>query len=288
MAATVHPTALVAPGVQLGEGTNIGPYAMIGRGSVLGEGSCLGAFACVGEECSLGAGLRMAERSSVGDHVVLGPGVELGVGALVEGPSQLGSYCQVFPGAVIGAAPQDRSFAGEPTELQVGERVIFREQVTVHRGTKKGGSITRVGSHCLLMVGVHVAHDCRIGDHVQLANLTTLGGHVVLGDHVVSGGHVAIAPFVTIGRGTFLAGGSMVEGNLPPFVIAGGDRARVRVPNRVGLARCGVPDASKKAVLAAFRALYSSRRTWLEGLAEAERRGAADPYVAELLSALRG
>jgi UDP-N-acetylglucosamine acyltransferase len=149
MPVRVHPTAVVEPGAELCEGVEVGPLCVVGAG------------------------------------VVLGAGTRLVAHATVLGPARVGRGCCVYPYATLGAAPQDRSYGGEPTVLEVGDDTTCREQVTVHRGTVKGGGTTRVGSRCLLMVGVHVAHDCVVGDDVVLTNLATLGGHVVLDRHVV-------------------------------------------------------------------------------------------------------
>lgn len=247
----VHPTAVVDPGAVLAGDVRIGPLCYVGEGVELGEGT------------------------------------ELIAQATVLGPARLGANNRVFPGAVLGAPPQDRTYQGEPTRLEVGDENLFREQVTVHRGTTKGDGTTRVGSRCLFMVGAHVAHDCAIGDNVVLVNLATLGGHVRIGDGAVVGGHAAIAPFVHVGRMCFLAGGAMVEDSVPPFVIVSGDRARVRAVNRVGLSRNGVPDASKRAIERAFRMLYRSGQPRALALAAAGPELAADPYVAELIAFLR-
>src|SRR5204863_8003879 len=130
----------------------------------------------------------------VGAGVVLGEGTELVAQATVLGPARIGQRNRVYPHATLGAAPQDRSYRGEPTGLVVGDDNEFRELTTVHRGTAKGGGSTRIGSGCLFMVGSHVAHDCVVADGVTLANATTLGGHVVVDARVVTGGHVAVAP----------------------------------------------------------------------------------------------
>jgi UDP-N-acetylglucosamine acyltransferase len=159
---------------------------------------------------------------------------------------------------VIGAAPQDRSYDGEATELRIGDGNEFREQVTVHRGTARGGAVTVIGSQCLLMVGAHVAHDCVVGDRVTLANGTSLGGHVRVEDRVTCGGHVAVAPFVTLGFACFVAGGAMVESDVAPFTMAAGDRARPRGLNRVGLRRAEVPASSCRLLIRAYRRLYAS------------------------------
>jgi UDP-N-acetylglucosamine acyltransferase len=150
----------------------------------------------------------------------------------------------------------------------------------------KGGGLTRIGSGSLFMVGVHVAHDCVLGDRLELANGTLLGGHVVLGDRVVAGGGVAVGPFVRVGAMAFLAAGAMVERDVPPFVIAAGDRARVRALNTVGLARGGVPEASRVALELAFRAVFRGEGT--RAAAAAALAGDADPYVRELAAFVAG
>ena len=245
--AMVHPSAVVEPGAHLGDGVVVGPLCYVGAG------------------------------------VELGAGTELVAQATVLGPCRLGQGNRVYPHATLGAPPQDRSWAGEPTELVVGDRNIFRESVTVHRGTAKGGGTTRIGCDCLVMVGAHVAHDCVIADGVTLTNYTSLGGHVTVGERAVIGGHVAVAPFVRVGELSFAAGGSMIERDVPPYVIVAGDRARVRALNRVGLSRAQVPEASQAALERAFRALWRSG----EPIAVAARSlSAEDPYVWRLIDFL--
>lgn len=229
----------------------------------------------------------------IGPLCVVGPGVHLGRGtrlianAVVLGPCSLGPGNVVHPGAVLGGEPQDRSYHDEPTTLAVGEGNVFREHVTVNRGTTKDRGETRIGSHGLFLAGSHVAHDCQVGDHVTLTNGTLLGGHVVIEDHVVTGGHVAVAPFVRLGEACFLAGGAMVERDVPPFVIAAGDRARVRALNRVGLLRCGVPEASVEALEKAFRQIFRAELPRATAASKLESDAiATDPYVRKLLKAL--
>jgi UDP-N-acetylglucosamine acyltransferase len=247
-APSIHPTALVAPDVELKGGVAVGPFAVIEPGVVVGEGTRVDAHAIVR------SGTRMGARNVV------------------------------HPFAVIGGDPQERTYAGEPTRLEIGDGNVFREHVTVHRGSVKGGGLTRIGNGSLFMAGVHVAHDCVLGDRLELANGTLLGGHVVVGDFVVAGGDVAVGPFVQIGPRAFLAAGAMVERDVPPFVIAAGDRARVRALNRVGLERSGVPEASRAALERAFRAIFRG---------EAPRAAAAaalvddpDPFVRVLAAAV--
>ncbi len=246
----IHPTAVVDPGAVLADGVRVGPFCYVAA------------------------------------DVELGAKTELIAQATVLGPARLGANNRVYPGAVLGAPPQDRTYQGEPTRLEVGDDNLFREQVTVHRGTTKGDGTTRIGSRCLIMVGSHVAHDCVIDDDVVLVNLATLGGHVRVGAGAVVGGHAAIAPFVHLGRMCFLAGGAMVEDSVPPFVIVSGDRARVRALNRVGLQRNGVPESSTRALERAFRMLYRSGQPRALALAAARAELDDDPYVAELFAFL--
>jgi UDP-N-acetylglucosamine acyltransferase len=217
---TVHPLALVAPGADLGEGVVVGPFAVVEAGAAVGEGTRLDAH------------------------------------AVVRSGTRLGARNVVHPFAVLGGDPQERTYAGEATLLEIGDGNTFREHVTVHRGSVKGGGVTRLGSGSLFMAGVHVAHDCVLGDRLELANAVLLGGHVSLGDGVVIGGAAAVGPFLRVGERAFVAAGAMVEHDVPPFVIAAGDRARVRALNRVGLSRAGIPAPSRAALDRAFRAIF--------------------------------
>jgi UDP-N-acetylglucosamine acyltransferase len=246
----------------------IHPSAVVEMGAVLADGVEVGPFCWVGPDVELGEGTQLLAH------------------ATLFGPTRIGRRCRIYPGATLGAPPQDRSFAGEPTALVIGDDNTFREQVTVHRGTSRGGGLTKIGSRCLLMVGAHVAHDCRLDDDVVLTNLTTLGGHVCVQRHVVCGGHVAVAPFVSLGQGSFVAGGARVERNVPPFVIAAGDRARVRALNRVGVERMGIPESSRSALKGAYRAIWASGSPLQRGIAVARAQFGHDPYVAQLVEFL--
>jgi UDP-N-acetylglucosamine acyltransferase len=248
----IHPTAVVEPGAELAVGVAVGPL------------------------CYVGAGARIDE------------GTELVAQATVLGPSHIGRNNRVFPHATLGAAPQDKSYSGESTTLVVGDDNQFREGVTVHRGTIKGGGVTRIGSGCLFMALAHVAHDCVVEDGVTLTTGTTLGGHVVVGARAVLGGHVAVAPFVRLGELCFAAGGAMIERDVPPFVIVAGDRARVRGLNRVGLERAGVPEASQVALKAAYRCIFSRSAVRTEAAKRAEAEWGTDPYVRRLIDFLAG
>jgi UDP-N-acetylglucosamine acyltransferase len=179
----------------------------------------------------------------------------------------------VFPQAVLGTPPQDLKYQGERTTLEIGKRNIFREMVTAHPGTANGGGRTVIGDHNLLLIGVHVAHDCRIGNRCVIANYVQFAGHVQLEDHVNMGGHSSVHHFVTIGRHAFVGGATRVSADVPPFMIvvaARGSRAEVRMVNGVGLQRCGYSQDDIGALKDAYVKLFS-RRARLSGLGISER-----------------
>ena len=248
----VHPTAVVDPRAVLAPDVRVGPYAV------------------------------------VDGPVTLGAGCVLHAHAVVMGQTTLGPGNHVFPGAVLGAPPQDLKFSGELTRLEVGEGNQFREHVTVHPGTKKGGGITRVGSHGLFMVGSHVAHDCQVGDHVVLANHVLLAGHIRVGDRAILNGAAACHHFTTIGRLAYVGGLTRITQDIHPFTIVEGHPARVRGANVVGMQRSGIPAASVERVReAVFSVLISDRESAAEALARVEREHADDALVQELVASVR-
>lgn len=241
----VHPTAIVDPRAELGCNVTIGPYAVVGAGVMLGD------------ECELAA------------HVVL------------DGPTRIGARNRFHPFAVVGSAAQHKRPQTKVSRLVMGDDNVVREHVTIHRGTE--GHETRIGSSNLFMVGVHVAHDVAVGSHCTLANGVQLAGHVTVEDHVTMGGLAAIGQFVRVGESAFVAGGAMVEHDIPPFMIAQGDRARVRALNKVGLARRGVPAESMKALAVAFRVLYKRGLPRATAVEDVMRDPALrDPFVERL------
>ncbi|MBX3183231.1 MAG: acyl-ACP--UDP-N-acetylglucosamine O-acyltransferase [Polyangiaceae bacterium] len=245
----VHPQAVVESGAELAEGVRVGPF------------------------CYVEAGAKLGPRCELVSHVVVRRGVSLG-------PDN-----QLYPFAVLGGPPQDRSYAGEACSVVVGAGNVFRESTTVHAGTAKGDAVTRVGDGGLFMVGAHVAHDCQVGDRVILTNYVSLGGHVVVEEGAVLGGHVAVAPFCRVGSLSFTAGGSMIERDVPPFVTAAGDRARVRGVNRVGLRRAAVPEPSVRALIRAERQLFHGAEP-LQVAAKRLAQETSDPYVARLVESV--
>ncbi len=244
----IHATAIVDPGADVAGDADVGPFSIVGPGVVLGPGARL-----------LG-------------HVVL------------EGPTRIGARVAIHPFSAVGGAPQDRSYAGEPTVLEIGDDTIVREHVTIHRGTRKDRGVTRVGARVLIMGGTHVAHDVEIGDDCTIANGALLAGHVALEEGVVLGGGAALAPFVRVGALAFVAAGARVEHDVPPFHVVQGDRARVRTLNEVGLERRAVPASSRAALARAHRALYRSGRPITEAAAAIDD---PDPYVRRLVEFVR-
>lgn len=222
----VHATAIVDPRARLGADVEIGAYAFVGPDVELGDGCC------------------------VHHH------------ATVDGHTRLGAGCQVFPGAAIGTPPQDRKYRGAPTRLLIGQRNIFREMVTVHPGTEAGGGVTSIGDGNLFLIGVHIAHDCKVGSQCIIANYTQLAGHVCLEDHVNMGGMSALHHFVTVGRHAFIGGMTRVTSDVPPFMIvvaARGTRPEIRMVNGVGLQRCGFAAEDITSLRRAYMQLYSRR-----------------------------
>ena len=222
MAGNIHPTAQVAPQAELGEGVVVGAYAVIGPGVEVGA------------------------NTRIGPHVV------------IEGPTRIGAENVIFQFASVGSAPQDKKYKGEPTRLEIGDRNVIRECVTLNRGTVQDQGLTSIGSDNLFMAYVHVAHDCHIGNHCVLANNATLGGHVCLADWVIMGGLSAIHQFCKVGAHAFVANNAAVTRDVPPYVMAVGQPAAAHSVNSEGLKRRGFTPEQVRNIRSAFRVLYRS------------------------------
>jgi UDP-N-acetylglucosamine acyltransferase len=249
-AAQVHATAIVHPGAQLAAGVSIGAYSLIGEHVVLGEGTW------------------------VGPHVV------------IEGHTRLGRNNRIYQFASIGAAPQDKKYAGEPTRVDIGDGNTIREGVTINRGTTDDGGLTSVGNDNWVMGSVHIAHDCHVGSRTIMANYTGLAGHVRIGDWAILGGATVVHQFVNIGAHSFTSMGTYLAQDLPPYVMAAGNTAKPFGINNEGLRRRGFTPAAIASIKQAYRALYRSGL----GLEDAKRRlaelAAAAPEVRVLLEFL--
>lgn len=240
---SIHPSAVIHPTATIGKDVEIGPYAIIG------------------------------EETRIGDHC------RIHAHAVIE-HTTLGEECQVFPQSCLGLPPQHLRYAGEKTRLEVGRRSVFREGVSAHRGTAFDQGVTTIGENCFLMGFSHVAHDCRIGNNVTMANGSVLAGHVTVGDNVFVSGLVAVHQFVRLGRGAMISGGAMVVQDVAPFCIAQGDRATLRGLNAVGMRRAGVTRASMRLIKEAYRVVFASGMGLDEALSQPELT-ADDPLVQE-------
>ncbi len=209
--------------------------------------------AVIGDDVSIGP------FCSIGPNVTIGQGTVLDNNVSISGHAIIGRENRLFPGVVIGAEPQDVSYKGSPTQVIIGDHNVFRECVTVNRGTEKEDGITSVGSNCYFMACSHVAHDCKVGDYVHTANNCLLGGHVHVGDHVNLSGSVAIHHFSTIGSYAFVGGLSRVVQDIPPYLIAEGSPARARAINIVALKRNGFQTDEIKALKNAYKLIFRQK-----------------------------
>jgi UDP-N-acetylglucosamine acyltransferase len=220
----------------------IHPTAVIHRSAKVPASCTVGPYCVVGDQVELG------ERCELLSHVVMG------------GPMRMGSDNRVFPFASVGLEPQDISFAGEPTRLEIGDHNIIREFVTIHRGTAKGGGLTSVGNHTLIMAYVHIAHDCVVGDHVIMANAATLAGHVVVEEWAVVGALCPVHQFVRIGTHAYIGGGTTITQDVLPFSKTSAARNnRAYGINAVGLQRRGFAPERIAKIQRAYRVLLASK-----------------------------
>jgi len=219
----IHATAIIDSAARLDDDVEVGPYSVIGAGVEIGSGSV------------------------VGSHVV------------IMGPCRIGRDNHIFAFASVGEAPQDMKYNGEPTSLEIGDRNVIREYVTLNRGTVGGNDKTVIGSDNLFMAYSHIAHDCIIGNHCIFANGASLAGHVEVGDYATLGGFVLVHQFSTIGTQSFCGMATVISTDVPPFSTAAGNRARVVGINKVGLKRKGFSDELIRALHKSFRALLKSR-----------------------------
>ena len=246
----IHPTAIIDAGAELGDDILIGPYSVVGAGVKLGDG------------CRLH------------NHVTL------------AGPSEIGPQNEFFPYSSIGHRSQDLKYAGEPTYLKIGASNTFREFCTVNRGTAPE-SCTLIGSHGNFLAYSHIAHDCTVGDHVIFSNNGTLAGHVTVGDYAIMGRLTAVHQFCRIGEHAITGGCSKVVQDVPPFMIADGNPAKVRAINSVGLGRRGFSEESVAAIKRAHRILYREQhnhRDAVELLRTWENRDAAIDLLIEFVA----
>ena len=244
----IHPTAIVDPSAKIPASCSIGPY------------------------CTVGAGVEMGENCELVSHVVLG------------GPSRFGTDNKIYPFAVLGMDPQDITYAGEPTRLEVGDHNVIREYVTITRGTAKGGGVTHIGSHVLIMAYTHIGHDCFIGDHVMLVNAATLAGHVTVEEWAVVGALCPVHQYVRVGAHAYVGGGTTLTRDVLPYSMTSAERdTHAYMLNKVGLQRRGFSGERIARLHHAFKVLLASKLNTSQALEQLRSEGAQGDDVEALL-----
>jgi UDP-N-acetylglucosamine acyltransferase len=234
--------------------------------------------AIIHRKARLGKGVRVGPFSVIGEGVRVGPGTVIHGHVIIDGDVSIGARCEIYPFAAIGLPPQDKKYGGEPTGVEIGEDNVIREYVTVHRGSVEGDGTTTIGNGNYIMAYSHIAHDCKVGNGVTMANAATLAGHVRVFDNVVLGGLAAVHQFSRIGEYAMIGGLTGVTQDVPPYVIASGGRASLYGINVVGLRRGGISDASVRALRKAYKVLFQSDKLFKDALREVRRsiRGCAE------------
>jgi UDP-N-acetylglucosamine acyltransferase len=248
---SIHPTAIVDAKASLASDVEIGPYCV------------------VGPDVCMGARVRLLSH------------------AIIQGHTEIGPDCTVYPFAVLGAPPQHTAHKGEPTKLTIGARNLVREHVTMHAGTAFGRGVTTIGDDCLFYVGAHVAHDCRVGDHVILINSATLGGNVVVEDFVIMGGLSAAHQNTRLGRHAFIGGMAGINHDVIPFGNVWGNHAHLEGLNLIGLKRRGFSRETINTLRAAYRMLFAEEGAFQERLEDTAAAYGASPEVMEIVDFIR-
>lgn len=243
----IHETAIISTKAKIGAGTVIGPYCIIG------------------------------------DNVQLGKNIKLHSHVVVEGHTKIGDGTEIFPFASIGHIPQDLKYKGEKSTLTIGKNNIIREYVTINPGTEGGAMTTKIGDNCLLMVGVHIAHDCMVGNNVIMANNATLAGHVEVGDNAVIGGLSAIHQFVRVGNNAMIGGMSGIENDIIPYGQATGERANLNGLNLVGLKRGNFSKEEINELRSAFKEIFSGEGTLLERIEHVSKNYRKNKCVTDIV-----
>ena len=248
----IHPTAIVHPRAKLADGVEVGAYSIIG------------------------------------EHVSVGKGTRIESHVLVEGWTTIGERNHIFSFSCIGTPPQDISYKNEETRLVIGNDNVIRESATIHRATIKEDRVTEIGNGNFLMAYSHIAHDCKLGNHIIMANSAGLAGHITIGDYAILGGIVAVHQFVRIGKYSIIGGQSAVSQDIPPYVSAAGNRAKLYGLNLVGLKRRGFSDAAISDLKKAYKIIFRSGLILEEALARGRAELGGSPEAMHLIEFMTG
>ncbi len=247
----IHPTAIIHPRAKIEAGVKIGPFSMIGEN------------------------VRIGKDAAIDSHVV------------IDGWTEIGDRCRISSFVSVGAPPQAMRYHGEPTKVMIGRDNVIREFVTINRGTAEGGGETVLGNGNLIMAYTHIAHDCKVGDQVIMANASTLAGHIEVGDFAIVGGLVAIHQFVRIGCYAIIGGASAIPKDIPPYMMAAGNRAKLFGLNSVGLKRHQFPEPTVAALKQSYRIIFRSHLTFKKAAQRVEAEVPDLPEVRNLLEFLK-
>lgn len=246
----------------------ISEYAIIHPSAKLAEG------VSVGPGTVIGADVEIGESTWIGPHVV------------IEGPTKIGSHNQIFQFASVGDAPQDVTYRGEPTRLEIGDHNVIREYSMLSRGTVKGGGVTQIGNHNYMMAHTHVGHDCMLGNHIIMVNYSALSGHVIVDDYVNIGGYAAIHQFCHVGAYAFIARATYITKDVLPYVMIAGYDSEACGINTVGLRRRGFSSSAIDTLRRAYKIIFRKGLTVQEALAELETLQSDCPEVVPMIDAL--
>jgi len=239
--------------------------------------------AIVSDGAELASGVKVGAYSIIGDHVTIGADTEIASHVVIEGHTRIGERNKISPFSCIGTPPQDISYSGEDTRVEIGSDNVIREYVTINRASTKENWVTTVGSHNFIMAYSHIAHDCILGDNIIMANLATFGGHTQVGDYANFGGLVAVHQFVRIGAHTFIAGGAEVALDVPPFMMAAGSRAKLYGVSQRGLTRHGFTRETIDSLKKAYRIIWRESSRLSEGIQRVREEMASFPELEILL-----
>lgn len=240
--------------------------------------------AVVSRDATIGSDVTIGPYSIVGPEVSIGDGTVIGPHVVIEGPTDIGKGNRVFQFASIGAEPQDLKFRGERCKVVIGDNNTIREFVTIHRGTAADIGMTAIGDGNLIMAYCHVAHNCSLGSNIVMANAANLAGHITVEDHATIGGMTGVHQFCSIGCYAMIGGASAVTADVPPYVIASGNRAKLYGLNLIGLERKGFPADTVKALKESYRLLFRSSLLMKEAVEKIKNEMPSIPEVNHLVA----